>query len=123
VAGTLNIPLTTLNPGTRDFGPVAVSDADSTATITINRAVVGGLNSVSSSVSISIEVNESDDGGASWFNLASSLHIGSPAFDNPKQPGVGSVKVNFAPGTGRQVKATVIVLGGSVAVSGNLNMS
>ena len=123
MAGTLNIPLTTLAPGTYNFGPANVADADSVTRLSVNRNVTGGLNSLSAAVTVSIEVWQSDDSGASWYNLATAGLVGGPGGDSPKTPGTNSVEVKFAPGTGRQARAVITVSGGSVAVSGTLTTS
>jgi len=47
MAGTFNIPLTTLPPGVHNFpasGGAAIADSDSLAVLTIDRTVPGGLN-------------------------------------------------------------------------------
>lgn len=120
---SVNIPRTNLAPGTYDFGPAPVADTDSQAVITVDRTIAKGLDSVNASVIVTIDVNQSDDNGSSWYHLAGSELVGGPTGNNPRRPGIGTVTVEFSPGTSRQVKATVTVVGGSVTVSGNLNTS
>jgi hypothetical protein len=123
MAGTLTIPQTTLSPGTRNFGPAPVDDADTMAVLTIDRTVPGGLNSLTPAVTIGIAIDQSGDGGATWANLAGAVLAGGSAAEDPRHPGISSVRVQFSPGAGRQARATVTVAGGSVTVAGTLTTS
>lgn len=114
---TVNIPLTTLAAGTHDVGPAAVSDADSLITITIDRTVANGLNAVGAAVSVRLAPSQSDDGGATWIELAAATATGGV---QPKGATTSVIEVGLWPGTGRQVKAAVTVTGGAVAVQGTL---
>jgi hypothetical protein len=118
---TVNIPLTTLPVGVRDFGPAPIADTDTSATFTIDRTVAAGLKSVSPTVNVNLTVYQSDDGGVTWFELGGGDFpggdLGTAKFANTAQ-----VQCWFQPGTGRQARAHVIVTGGSVAVQGSLTI-
>jgi hypothetical protein len=121
VAGTtVVIPLVTLPVGSQDFGPAAISDADSLIAITINRNVVGGLNSLTSATQIVMTSFVSFDGGVTWNEMASATTTGGIL---PKGGGTSAIQVNLWPGTGRQVKANVTVSGSPAAVSGSVATS
>lgn len=129
MAGTLAIPLTVLNDGTRHFGPAPVADADVMAVLSLDRTMAGGLNSLTSAATLELTIDQSGDGGATWFPLADAMITGGlvPAEPPPKGPGgnaaTAGVGVRFAPGTGRQARATVITTGGPVTVQGSLTIS
>lgn len=127
MAGTTNIPLTTLASGIHHFGPTAVADTDSTYALLIDRTVTGGLNSVPATTTVTISGEESLDGGNSWLPLAGSGTQGG-VYQAPAWQGGGTITTfgvagSFTPGTGRQVRATVTVSGGSVAAAGTLTVS
>jgi hypothetical protein len=118
------IPLTTLAVGTQDFGPAAVADADSSAALVTDRTPANGFNSQPASTTASIQVMQSGDGGATW-DLRAAAGIAGGLYPAPHGGNYlqSTVTVALAPGTGRQVKATVVVAGASVAVSGSLTIS
>jgi len=124
MAGTTNIPLTTLAPGTYSFGPAALADTDSQAVLTVDRTPAGGLNSAPVTTTVQIIVQQSDDGGATWVQrVAYTLSGGSYAKGaNPPVTTSGCV-CNFQPATGREVRAQVVVAGASIAVAGSLVIS
>jgi hypothetical protein len=129
MAGTVTIPLVTLTPGAHDFGPANVADADTTALVTVDRTVtnggVQGFNGQPATTAAQVQVQQSNDGGATWKLIGyegivggqyTSPHTGLPYASAPMQ-------IGFDPGTGRQAKATIVVSGASVAVSGSLTIS
>ena len=122
MAGTVNIPLSTLAVGTHVFGPAAVADADKQALLTIDRTVTGGLNSLTPATGIQIIVDQSNDGGATWTQICSAPVTGgfTTSANHPVPPGTSSVGATFQPGTSRQARAQVTVTGTSVAVQGTL---
>lgn len=124
MATTIPIPLTTLSVGTHDFGPAAVADNLATATLSIDRTVAGGFNATPAAQA-SIQVNQSNDGGTTFIFDGGGAMAGG-GITNPRTGlpfTASSVTIPLAPGTGRQVKATVVVSGSSVAVSGSLTVS
>lgn len=129
MAGTLNIPLTTLSDGTRHFGPAPVADADVIGSLSLDRTVAGGLNALTSAATLEITVDQSNDGGATWFPLVDATVTGGlvPARQPPKGPGGNAVTAEagarFAPGTSRQARGTVVTAGGPVTVQGSLTIS
>jgi len=122
---TLTIPLTTLNTGAHTFGPATVADADKAAALTVDRTPAGGLNSLTAATSIDLLIEQSDDGGATWFLLVDGSIPGGaqPAFRGGGTATSDTIAVSFAPGAGRRVRATMTVTGGPVAVQGTLTTS
>jgi hypothetical protein len=121
--GTLNIPLTTLQAGTHDFGPAAVNDADTLAILTVDRTVTNGFNSKTSATTCHISIHQSNDNGNTWVELASTDFAGGIASNHAGQINENDVGIHFWPGTGRLTRAEVIIGGSSVAVSGSLVVS
>lgn len=125
--GTITIPTTSLPPGTYPFpaaGGQSLPDGDSSATITIDRTVASGLNSVTSAVVVTMEVDQSNDGGTTWEMLAFTTCAGGSY--TTKAGGTAGplnsnyVQMSFVPGTGRKVRGVVTVTGGTVALGGTL---
>jgi hypothetical protein len=124
---TFTIPQATLPVGSRNFpnsGGVAVADTLSTITIVNDRTISGGMNSQPSSTTLTLEVDQSNDGGASWRQLGFGTFVGGTW--TTKTGGTISQDNFFTwlfPGTSRQVRATVTVAGASVAVSGSVTVA
>ena len=118
---TLTIPLTTLTVGTRTFGPATLADTDTLVILTIDRTVTGGFNSQPATTTARISIEQSNDGGTTWDELAATtffggvltMHGGLPVNSN-------DVGVFLWPGTGRKGRAVVTIAGASVAVAGSL---
>lgn len=127
--GTTTIPLTTLQNGTTVFGPANVNNNDTQSVLTVDRTPAGGLNSLTSATTIDFLVEQSNDGGATWFLIVDGLVTGGliPAQPPPKGPGgnatSSTVGASYAPGTSRRVRATMTVTGGPVTVQGTLTTS
>lgn len=125
MAGTLTIPLTTLQNGARTFGPSNVADADADCVLTIDRTVSAGLNSLTSTSTIEILVEQSNDGGTTWFLIVDGIIFGGaqPAFRSPGNATSSAVTVTFEAGTSRKVRATMTVTNGPIVVQGTLTTS
>jgi hypothetical protein len=123
MAGTLNIPLTTLPIGTRVFGPASVADSDSLAVLSIDHTVANGFNSKTTATTCQISVHQSNDAGATWFAIASGGFPGGVSSNHAGQVNLSSVIIQFWPGTGRLTRAEVIIGGTSVAIQGSLTVS
>ena len=134
MASTFQIPQITLPVGSGTFGPATVPDADSRITVSIDRTVSGGLNSLTAASVLAMLAEMSTDGGSTWHavdTLAAGTETawetggGDLSGTNPRtgQP-VGLVSSgtwSLAPGTGRRVRATVTVSGpSSIAVAGSI---
>src|SRR5215831_10902323 len=106
MAGTFTIPLTTLSNGAHTFGPATVANADTETVLTVDRTVAGGLNSLTTAATLEILVEQSDDGGASWFELVDGTIFGGlhPQFHGPNPAVSEGVTVTFAPGTSRRAR-------------------
>lgn len=117
---TLNFGPVTLPLGTRVFGPAALADSDTKALLTIDRTVTGGLNATAAA-RITIDVEQSNDAGATWQQLASGdIRGGTIIIHGGATDTSDDVGMNLWPGTGRQARATVTVSGAAVAVQGSL---
>jgi hypothetical protein len=127
MASTFTIPLTTLTVGSHDLGPSSVPDADSRILLSIDRTAVNGavqgLNGQPPATQISMTTFQSDDGGATWQELGANTVVGGIFTKGGTQINTDHVGTQLAPGTGRQVRATVVVTGASVAVAGTLTTS
>jgi len=125
MAGTTTIPLVTLQDGSRIFGPANVANPDVRTVLTVDRTPASGLGSLTTATTIELLVEQSNDGGTTWFELADGTIAGGAQADwRTGQPETASViAVTFAPGTGRRVRATMTVAGGPVAVQGTLATS
>lgn len=124
MAGTTNIPLTTLAVGPHTFpasGGMAVADSDTLVRLSIDRTVVNGFNTQPATTTALIYTYQSSDGGTTWKWIAGDQITGG-IYSSAKtgQENTDYVEVNLDPGTGRLVKATVTVSGAAVAVAGSL---
>lgn len=114
------IPLTTLPPGQRVFGPAALADADTSARLVIDRTPAGGLNATPAA-QVTIAVEQSSDGGGTWKLIASGTVSGGVITGRGGAVITSStVGTTWDPGTGRQARAAITVAGASVAVAGTL---
>jgi hypothetical protein len=125
VAATLTIPQVTLPNGTRVFGPATAADGDSAVLLSLDRTLPGGLNSLTPAATLELLIEQSNDGGATWFELVDAtmtggIHGAAKGGGNAVTDTAGS---SFAPGTGRRVRATVTVAGGPITVAGTLTTS
>jgi len=123
MAGTTNIPLTTLPPGTYEFGPATVDDADTLAVLSIDRTVANGFNSKTSATTCQISIFQSNDAGATWDMLTSAGFPGGLYTNHAGQVNFSGCSVFYQPGTSRLARAEVIIGGTSVAVQGTLTVS
>ena len=125
----VDIPLVTLVPGTYNFpasGGAPMDNTDTHATVTIDRTVTGGLNSVAPAVGIDVDFFQSNDSGNTWEELGGGGFIGGVYIN--EHTGLTAtaslVRVNFDPNfdpaIGRLARARVVVSGGTVAVQGSL---
>ena len=118
---TLTIPLTTVAVGTRTFGPANLADTDTLVVLTIDRTVTGGFNSQPASTTARISIEQSNDGGSTWNELAATTFIGGVFTMHGGLPvNSNDVGVFLLPGTGRRGRAVVTITGAAVAVAGSL---
>lgn len=134
MASSFPIPLTSLPPGPRTFGPAPVADADTRVTLTVDRTPAGGLNAITAASVLDMEAQMSSDGGATWHAVdtgqpgtrTSWTTTGGLATWTDKQGTVHTATASSGtwplfPGSGRQVRATVTVTGPDpIAVSGSI---
>lgn len=118
---TFNIPLTTLPVGSDTFGPSHPADSEASVTLTIDRTVAGGLNSLTSASTLGVDLQESLDGGVSWQDLGDFTTPGGVFIYKTGSTATVSVgRWNLIPGTSRQLRATITVSGTSIAVAGSI---
>jgi len=118
---TLTIPQITLAVGSRTFGPGNAADAEASITLTIDRTVTGGLNSLTGASVLDIAVDQSNDGGTTWHNLAGAEWTGGIQLD--KHGNTRTQEQLFTtlnPGTSRKVRASTTVSGTSIAIAGTV---
>lgn len=121
MATTFSIPLVTLPVGSRTFGPGPAADSESSITLNVDRTVAGGLNSLTTASGLTVDVQQSNDGGTTWLDLGGWTAVGGSftnAHGNPVNTSTGTWELQ--PGTSRQVRATVTVSGTSIAVAGSI---
>lgn len=119
---TTTIPLVTLPAGSRTFGPANAADTETSITLTIDRTVAGGLNSLTTASLLSVDVQQSDDGGTTWLDLGNWGTDGGSDIDGHGNVfTVSSGTWDLRPGTSRKVRGTVTVSGpSSIAVAGSI---
>lgn len=124
---TTSIPLVTLPVGSRTFGPHSATNTESSVTLSIDRGVTNGLNSLTLASQIAVDVQQSNDGGATWIDLGTWTAPGSAITWTDRQGvqhvyTVSSGTWPLLAGTSRKLQATVTVSGPSpIAVSGSIS--
>lgn len=123
------IPLTTLPPGSRVFGPATVPNPDTSVTLSVDRTVAGGLNSLTGASVLGMTAEVSTDGGVTWHAVDTDQPGTVTAWEAPGgtiqtaagPSGSSSGTWPLFPGTGRRVRATVTITGpASIAVAGSI---
>jgi hypothetical protein len=131
MASSFPIPQTSLQPGSRTFGPATIPDADSQVTLAVDRTVAGGLNSLTAASTLSMTAEMSSDGGVTWHAVdtgaagtqtAWSAEGGTFTNSHTGLPiTVSSGTWPLFPGAGRRLRATVTVAGPSaITVAGSI---
>lgn len=120
MATTFTIPLITLPVGSRTFGPSNAANSETSITLTVDRTVTGGLNSLTTASILGADVQQSNDGGTTWFDLGG-WTAGGGVFTIRGAQVNSSVGIwDLQPGTSRQLRATVTVTGTSIAIAGTI---
>lgn len=121
MATTFNIPQVTLPVGQRTFGPSTAADAEASITLTIDRTVAGGLNSLTTASILGADVQQSNDGGTTWIDLGGWTAEGGTIVNaHGVTSTISAGTWQLRPGTGRQLRATVTVTATSIAVAGTI---
>jgi pyruvate-formate lyase len=125
MASTFTIPATALAVGGTALGPAAVPDGDSVVTLIIDRTAskgaTQGFNSQPGTTTATVQIDQSNDGGATWQPLAGMGPIVGGIFTwRGGTKTQEKLSTEFNPGTGRDARAVVTVAGASVAVAGTL---
>ena len=124
MSSTFNIPLTTLTAGPHTFGPATIPDADTSVTVSVDRTVTGGLNSLTAASTLGMTAEMSTDGGVTWH----AVDTGQPGTQTSWSAVGGGTGWSASsgtwplfPGTSRRLRATVTVSGpSSIAVAGSI---
>src|SRR5262249_37292240 len=120
---TLTIPLTTLTVGAHTFGPATAPDTDTSVTLSIDRTVTGGLNSLTTASGLAMLAEMSTDGGTTWHAVDTDQAGTQTEWDTTGggTSAVSSGRWPLFPGTSRRVRATVTISGpSSTAVAGSI---
>jgi hypothetical protein len=130
MAATTNFGPLTLPTGARTFGPHLAANSDTAIRLTVDRTLTGGLNALTASSTIEVNVELSDDGGATWHATDTDqagtktawTTAGGIFTDRFGQVATVSGGAWFLfPGTSRQLRATITVAGPSpIAVAGSI---
>lgn len=118
----ITIPQRTLAVGSHEFGPAAVPNGAAFVTISIDRTVTGGLNSLTSATTLTLDVFESLDGGTTWIMAGEALCVGGTFTMH------GGLPVNFNDlgvmiySGATDAKASVTIAGTSVTIAGTLTV-
>lgn len=121
MATTFTIPLTTLPVGSQTFGPENAKNSEAQIVLTIDRTVAGGLNSLTTSSVLGADVQQSNDGGATWIDLGAWQAPGGTITIKGTQVNASTGTWNLRPGTSRELRAMITVSGpSSIAVAGTI---
>lgn len=119
-----SIPLQILNVGTTTFGPASIDDDVSLVSLIIDRTVKSGstqgFNGQPATTKATLLIEQSNDGGATWFFRSSIGIIGGTYLEDGVLEADSSVSVALDPGTGRRVRGIVTVVGARVAIAGSI---
>lgn len=119
---TVPISQRTLTVGTHEFGPAAVPNGAAFVDISIDRTVSGGLNSLTGTSQLTLDVFESLDGGTTWIMAGEALCIGGSFTMHGGLPvNSNDIGVMIYPGA-THAKASVTVAGTSITVAGTLTI-
>jgi len=118
---TITIPQTTLAIGAHSFGPAAVPNGAAFVTIAIDRTVTGGLNSLTTSTTLTLDVFESLDGGATFILAGEALCVGGSFTEHGVPLNANDLGVMIYPGA-THAKASITIAGTSVTVAGTLTI-
>ena len=72
---SINIPNTLLT-GQQQFSFAGTNASYTNALVTIDRTITGGLNSLTTSDTLTISIDYSTDSGATWLNVAGKTMLG-----------------------------------------------
>lgn len=125
-AHTVQIPLRTLPANSS--GPVGTATTTSSftsATLTVDRTVPGGLNSLAGTAQVAAQFDLSTDGGSTWRTVSADTVWGGTLFDDDGQPvTTHTVVFAFNPPLARQTAARLTVTTPqAVAVQGSVTVT
>ena len=122
MATDITIPTITLPVGQSTFGPHAMSQ-EHTCSLTLDRTVAGGLNSLTSATGLDVEVNSSI-GGVTFRNEAGFTTVGGIISGVHGQINANTLIIEGMGGRGAQVEIVTTVTGPStVVVDGSIVLS
>lgn len=121
----LTIPRTVISQNSPLTSPgLSVPDGDTVMNLSIDRTIANGLNASPASAVLQLDVDQSNDGGATWQWTGGDQMTGG-IYHSPKtglEEDTDYIEVGLNPGTSRLVRGRLIVTGGggSVAIAGTL---
>lgn len=119
----LNMPNVTLPVGSRTFGPFSIGN-NSQATVTIDRTVAGGLNSLDATSTLQVTIQSSPDGGTTWNDDVSSTFPGGVFSKNGVQENSAILQVFGLDGGRNSCRVVTVVAGpSSISISGSVSVS
>lgn len=122
MATNITIPTMTLPVGDQTFGP-ANMNKEKTCTVTLDRTVAGGMNSLDASTVLEVQVNSSVD-GVTFRNEAGFTSPGGILTGVHGQIDANTLTIQGMGGQGTQVEIVTTVTGPSpVVVSGTIALS
>ena len=117
-AGSVPIPSGTYGPGTQTVGPRTVSGTLSKASASLNMT-----NHTNPAVVLTIMIQISVDGGTTWRDMGGCERRGGPLGTYPDgSPATNLViQITYPPQSGRQIRASITITGGSIQTSGTFS--
>lgn len=121
----LAIPRTTIKPNNPLTSPnLSIPDGDSIINLSIDRTIANGLNASPTTAVLQLDVDQSNDGGATWTWIGGDQMTGG-IYVSPKtgqEEDTDYIEVGLNAGTSRLARGRLFVTGGggSVAIAGTL---
>lgn len=116
MARVLSVPVRNYQLGSRSFGPVTLPDGVSSITVSVTRCTSATPTIFSDPASkISIEIEASFDGGATWVSGGEFEALGGVHMRHDGSEGAASSATwTWPPGSGRRLRGSVTVSGSTI---------
>lgn len=120
---TVAFPLANYPNGTQTSSAVAVDDAATMLTFSIQRCTTATPTIwPNSSTTLSINVEQSNDGGSTWQPNCSFTSAGGIVSVKGVEQSTSYLQTNLFPGTNRKLRATATIAGGPLRSSGQFDI-
>jgi len=125
VTTTVSFPLANYPNGSRTSGSVSVADTDTSVEFSVQRCTsVDNTIWPNASTTLSVTVDQSNDGGATWQNVFGFTGIGGIIVDKHGAEVPRSfVSTSLNPGTSRLLRASATIAGGPLRTSGQFDVN